>query len=323
MSYEGFTLNADTMGTNKTGFTYSSGAPYTGPVARFSTGGGYDMWLNAPYGGGGTIAFRTRNGDAGSNNPWRVILCDSNYTSYAPSLTGGGASGTWNININGTFNSSGRCTSNEWIQFNNHTGLYSPINNAHFYPNNASYGSWRMDGARNGWNGIEFDTGTSLMMNNDSHGFHRNIGGGWRFFNSGGSGYFPGEVQAGYSDQRLKTNLREIGREAIDILSGFTTYRFTWNELSGEVSGGAYKPGKEEIGLIAQHVQKLLPDAVKVNLSGAKLGETGFDYLTINYDRITPLLVGSVNIHEKDIADLKAEVAELRDMVKKLIGESK
>jgi hypothetical protein len=102
MFYEGFTLNADTMSSNSTGFTYSVGAPYTGPVARFSTGGAYDLWLNAPYGGGGTIAFRTRNGDTNSLNPWRVILCDSNYTSYAPSLTGSGASGTWNINIIGT-----------------------------------------------------------------------------------------------------------------------------------------------------------------------------------------------------------------------------
>jgi hypothetical protein len=101
MSYQGFTLDANTMNPNATGFTYSVNAPYTGPIVRFSTGGSYDMWLNAPYGGGGTIAFRTRNGDAGSNNSWRVILCDSNYTSYAPSLTGSGASGTWSINITG------------------------------------------------------------------------------------------------------------------------------------------------------------------------------------------------------------------------------
>jgi hypothetical protein len=33
------------------GFTYSVNAPYTGPVARFSTGGSYDLWLNAPYTG--------------------------------------------------------------------------------------------------------------------------------------------------------------------------------------------------------------------------------------------------------------------------------
>lgn len=62
----------------------------------------------------------------------------------------------------------------EWIQFNNHTGLYSPINGAHLYPNNGSYGSWRIAGSRNGWYGLEFDTAAgqvSLMMGHSSQGW--------------------------------------------------------------------------------------------------------------------------------------------------------
>lgn len=110
MYYQSFTLDANTMDSNSTGFTYSVNAPYTGPVVRISAGGSYDMWFNAPYSGGGTtLAFRTRNGDTATLNPWRTILCDSNYTSYAPSLTGSGASGTWSINVTG---SSGSCTGN-------------------------------------------------------------------------------------------------------------------------------------------------------------------------------------------------------------------
>ena len=101
MYYQGFTLDANTMDGNSTGFTYSNNAPYTGPIARLSETG-YSLQLNAAYGGGGTgIAFRTRNGDSGTFNPWRVILNDANYTSYSPSLTGSGASGTWGINITG------------------------------------------------------------------------------------------------------------------------------------------------------------------------------------------------------------------------------
>jgi hypothetical protein len=72
MYYQGFTLDANTMDTNATGFTYSVNAPYTGPIAKFSTGGGYDLQLNAPYGGNGYgLAFRTRNGDAGTHNSWQ------------------------------------------------------------------------------------------------------------------------------------------------------------------------------------------------------------------------------------------------------------
>ena len=75
MVYAGFTLDANTMPSNSTGFTYSVNAPYTGPIMRVSAGGGYDLWLNASYGyGGETLSFRTRNGDISTLNPWRRLV---------------------------------------------------------------------------------------------------------------------------------------------------------------------------------------------------------------------------------------------------------
>lgn len=71
MFYEGFTLNADTMSSNSTGFTYAINAPQVGPIARFSAGGGYDLEINANYnGGGGAFWWRTRNGDTNAWNSW-------------------------------------------------------------------------------------------------------------------------------------------------------------------------------------------------------------------------------------------------------------
>jgi hypothetical protein len=86
MYYQGFTLDANTMDSNATGFTYSNNAPYTGPIARFSTGGGYDLWLNSSYGNGNTLAFRTRQGDAGTLNAWRHLV--SYGVNYGDSLYG-------------------------------------------------------------------------------------------------------------------------------------------------------------------------------------------------------------------------------------------
>jgi hypothetical protein len=84
MYYEGFTLNADTMSANSTGFTYAVNAPYVGPIIRISEGG-YSLWLNAPYSGGGFgLAFRTRNGDSGTLNPWRYPAV------YGVNANGGG-----------------------------------------------------------------------------------------------------------------------------------------------------------------------------------------------------------------------------------------
>jgi len=82
--YEGFTLDANWMGSNGSGFTYSVGAPYTGPVTRFSAGGSYDLELNATYSGGTAMAYRTRNGDAGSWNSWYRLYSDT-YRPYADS----------------------------------------------------------------------------------------------------------------------------------------------------------------------------------------------------------------------------------------------
>jgi hypothetical protein len=79
MYYQGFTLDANSMDTNATGFTYASGAPYTGPIARFSAGGSYDLQLNASYSGNGAaIAYRTRNGDAGTWNSWWQFITTAN-----------------------------------------------------------------------------------------------------------------------------------------------------------------------------------------------------------------------------------------------------
>jgi hypothetical protein len=238
----------------------------------------------------------------------------------------------WQLDMSGNQTVPGRSTSsawttsarnysNEWIEFPNHSGLYSPLNAAHFYPNNSTYGGWLVQGSRNGWRGLMFESGMALMMNDNVCGVHRD-GSGWRFYVDGNSLFCSGNITAYWSDERLKENLRKMDREALTILGQMDAFRFNWNSKVAEL-GDTIPVGKEEIGLIAQHVQRVLPDAVVVNKAGAKIGDTEFDYLTINYDRITPLVVEAVNIHEEDIAALKAEVAELRDMVKKLIGESK
>ena len=82
--YQGFGLDANTMDTNSSGFTYANNAPFNGPVARFSAASGYDLWLNAPYGGGNGLAFRTKNGDINTINPWKYPAI------YGVNVNGGG-----------------------------------------------------------------------------------------------------------------------------------------------------------------------------------------------------------------------------------------
>ena len=104
---------------------------------------------------------------------------------YLP-LSGGTLSGALTVNA--------YIYSNQWIQLNNYTGLYSPNNNAHFRPNPGSYGPWLITGSRNGWSGIEFESlsngNVTMMIGGDSNtsGWH-NSSYGWQFNWSNGTAY--------------------------------------------------------------------------------------------------------------------------------------
>lgn len=296
-----------------------SGSFYCGNWFR-STGS--TGWYNESYGGGINMSdstwvrvynnkqFYSQNYIQSDSSVRAPIFYDSNDTGYYCNPN----SGSRFYQLTNT----GRHYCNEWIQFDNYTGLYSPLNAAHFYPNNATYGSWRLQGTRNGWTGIEFSDGsTTLMMNTDSYGFHYN-GVGWRMYVSGGSLYVPGNITAYWSDIRLKENLREIKEECFEILNSFTAYRFNWNKKVQEFNI-PIEAGKEEIGLIAQEVQKSLPDAVKVNKilnSPDNQDNSEKEYFTIDYDKITPLLVEAVNILKNQIEIQSKEIQSLKQLIK-------
>jgi hypothetical protein len=86
-----------------------------------------------------------------------------------------------------TRNASGYLIPQNWIQFNGAYGIYSGTNSAHFYPNDRSYGSWKVLGERNSWRGLHFGEGTgmTLMMNETEFGFHREAHGWYARFTNG------------------------------------------------------------------------------------------------------------------------------------------
>lgn len=70
-----------------------------GYYAGISYKGYYGLQIRA-Y-GGDTDFIQVRGNNYSSWGTWRTILHSGNYNSYAPSLTGTGASGTWGISISG------------------------------------------------------------------------------------------------------------------------------------------------------------------------------------------------------------------------------
>jgi hypothetical protein len=75
-------------------------------MRTYASGGG-SLQMYVPYSptyGGTGMQVRFGNYDVSGGNSWtswKTLLASDNYTSYAPSLTGSGASGTWGINVTG------------------------------------------------------------------------------------------------------------------------------------------------------------------------------------------------------------------------------
>jgi hypothetical protein len=196
-----------------------------------------------------------------------------------------------------------------WINVAGSQGIFSGTNGAHFYPNNVTYGAWRVDGTRNGWCGIHFTTSVTLMMNNNDGGIHRE-GDGWKFYFNGNNIYARGEVTAYWSDRRLKQDITPLTKgSGLELIDKLVPSHFVWNALAREVNP-EFKEGQEETALIAQEVQEILPIAVAENKAGRRAGKGSSmeSYLTVKYDKITPYLIQAIK-------DLKAEIEELKEKI--------
>jgi len=108
-----------------------------------------------------------------------------------------------------------------------------------------------------------------------------------------------GDVVAFYtSDERLKDNVKTIS-EPIYKLQQLRGVEYEWNDKQD-----IYQEGTKDSGIIAQDVEKVLPQLVKENSNG---------YLGVRHDRLVGLLVESIKDQQKQIDDLKREVEGLKN----------
>jgi hypothetical protein len=172
------------------GIGWGTGGESSGIFQRYASNGSSfgDMIFYTGNDGSGAFSFRRHTWEgttyfAAGSGELNTELFRVDWSGKATAISFG-LTGGFVLDANGAY---GRF--NNWVQLNGFFGLYSDNNSAHIYPNNASYGSWRMDGTRNGWGGIEFgNNGVSLMMGSDTVGFHQNTN-GWLFRVHNGSGF--------------------------------------------------------------------------------------------------------------------------------------
>jgi hypothetical protein len=212
---------------------------------------------------------------------------------------------------------------NNWFRCQNDTGLYfetygygmwSPHSAGNSYGNVSTYA-----GGRNGWQGWGIGSRHVFMSTGgDNVGIHDNsrgwimywngsltefaygytqMGGSARspiFYDSNDTGYYAdfnttgdsiraaGNIIAYYSDDRLKTKFGNI-TNAIDKVRKLNGFYYEANETAQKLG---YKP-KREVGVSAQELQEVLPEVVKD-------APVGRGYLTVDYERVVPLLIEAI-----------------------------
>lgn len=222
---------------------------------------------------GDGLWYRT-NQNACVGKPWKRVLDSSNYNSYSPTLTGGGASGTWGINISGNANTAGTA---------NYSLSTRRIENYHITTNGgnaglwtraiaATFGAWKnyrqviAVSSRHQGNGI-FIIGFSTHGTTDSYEYDCRYYGtmtqayinNWvKCYYNPSTGYFSMWVQDGdYSDCNFRilhddlnsgliendTPVSAIPAEAgnhitIKVNAGDTCYNFGANQPSGSAQVG-------------------------------------------------------------------------------------
>jgi hypothetical protein len=113
-----------------------------------------------------------------------------------------------------------------------------------------------------------------------------------------------GDVTAFASDARLKTNIQNIPHalEKVKQINGIT---YNWNEIAEKFGIG---DSSEHAGVLAQEMQHVLPQVVRqAPFDTAEDGSSisGKRYLTVQYDKIIPLLIEAIK-------ELAAEVKALK-----------
>jgi hypothetical protein len=114
-----------------------------------------------------------------------------------------------------------------------------------------------------------------------------------------------------YSDERLKTDITEISG-AVDKVMQLRGVTFRANELAESYG---YVSNKEQVGVIAQDVEKVLPQIVVpapfdiMQLQeGVEISRSGENYKTVHYEKLVPLLIQAIKEQQLMIEELQKKV---------------
>lgn len=121
-----------------------------------------------------------------------------------------------------------------------------------------------------------------------------------------------GEIRAAnaitsyYSDERLKTRISDINN-ALDKVMQLTGFLYVENGVAQSLG---FNNTKTQVALSAQDVQRVQPEAVQpapfdTNSDGSSI--SGENYLTVQYEKLIPLIVEAIKELKQQVDDLKVK----------------
>ena len=118
-------------------------------------------------------------------------------------------------------------------------------------------------------------------------------------------------ITAFFSDKRLKKNIKPISG-AISKVMAISGVTYEINEVAEKYG---YTDKKEMVGVIAQELERVLPQVVvpapfdaAYTEDGTEYSKSGENYKTVQYEKIVPLLIEAIKEQQREIEELKQKV---------------
>jgi hypothetical protein len=114
------------------------------------------------------------------------------------------------------------------------------------------------------------------------------------------------QITSYYSDERLKEDIVQI-EDALEKVMSLRGVTYKPNSIAESLG---YKK-QNEVGVIAQDVERVLPEAVKpapfdiMLFENAEISRSGQNYKTVQYEKIVPLLIEAIKELNNEIKQLK------------------
>jgi hypothetical protein len=176
----------------------------------------------------------------------------------------------------------------------NLTGLFSVTNETDNYVITSTGASGGNGEANLTFDGSELGLAGDLTMNGDLNVTGGSLGVGVTANATNGRIDASNDIVAySSSDKRWKTNIKLI-ESPLEKLQKLSGVEFDWIE-DWEVHGNV----GNDVGVIAQEVELVLPQAVQIRDSGMK---------AVRYEKIIPLLIETIKEQQKQIDELKNKI---------------